>query len=94
MTPTLLTLSITQEGPGWYMARVTHGDHAEVTDPTYHSSIEAAISAHGGPPAFEGLRGFHVWYGGVCAGTIPIGEMESRSAELGALLPNLSKSLL
>lgn len=93
MTPILLTLSITQEGSGLYMARVTHGDHAEVTDPTYHSSIEAGISAHGGSATLEGLRGFHVWYDAVCAGTIPLEEMETRAVELGASLPALARVL-
>lgn len=88
----LLTLSIHQEAPGRFLARLTKGD-VEVAEPTHHDSVESAIFDHAGAPAWVGITGCHVWYGGVYAGTIPIEHMEPRASELGDFLSALSQAL-
>ncbi|MBV5294352.1 MAG: hypothetical protein JZU58_18585 [Curvibacter lanceolatus] len=88
----LLTLSIHQATPGLYRARVSQGD-VEVTEPSYHQNVESAIFDRAGPAAWEGIMGFHVWYGGIYVGTFPIELIESRESELGDFLSALSQAL-
>lgn len=85
----LLTLSIHQMAPGRFLARVTQGD-VEVTEPTHHESVESAILELGRSSASDEARGFHVWYGGVYAGTIPMDLLEAGASELGHFLSALS----
>lgn len=85
----LLTLSIHQEAPGRFLARVTKGD-VEVAEPTRHDSVESAILALGRSSVSDEVRGFHVWYGGVYAGTVPMDFLEAGASELGDFLSALS----
>jgi len=89
----ILTLSITREAPGRYMCKILH-EGVDVAEPTFHPSVKSAIFDHCDPPAFRGVKGYHVWYCGVYAGTIPIEEMDSRSSEMGEFLPALSRAIV
>lgn len=88
----LLTLSIHQMAPDRFLARVMQGD-VEVAEPTHHESVESAILALGRSSASDQVGGFHVWYGGVYAGTVPMDFLEAGASELGDFLSALSPAL-
>lgn len=88
----ILTLSISREAPGCYLARVTN-EGLDIAEPSHHTSVNSAIFDRCDPPALRGVKGYHVWYSGVYVGTIAIKEMEARESGFGGFLPALSEAL-
>ena len=84
--PMILTLNIVKAEPCAYLARVE-----QVHDESVHASIQEAIQYYADDlgSAYPELRGFHVWYGAVCAGTIPISELRRDAAEIAKRLVTL-----
>ena len=87
-----LILHIRPEGARHYLARVFDGKEL-VGEPTLHSTVEEAIRAYSGSPAFPHVAAFNIWYAGWSVGLIPVARMRTEAAELASRLIVLSAVL-
>ncbi len=70
-----LILHIAHDGAQGHRARV-FDKQDQVSSPTYHSRIEDAIRWYGEHSPAAGVQAFRIWYGGWCAGSFTLADME------------------
>jgi hypothetical protein len=70
-----LILHIAHDGAQGYRARM-FDEQDQVGSPTYHSRIEEAIRWYGEHSPAAGVQAFRIWYGGWCAGSFSLANME------------------
>lgn len=73
--PGSLILHIAHDGAHSYRARM-FDERDQVGTATYHSRIDEAIRWYGEHAPVAGIKAFRIWYGGWCAGSFSLAEME------------------
>lgn len=76
-----LILHIAHDGAHGYRARM-FDEQDQVGSPTYHSRIEEAIRWYGEHTPVAGVRAFRIWYGGWCAGSFTLADMEQDAEDI------------
>lgn len=83
--PGSLILHIAHDGAHSYRARM-FDERDQVGAPTYHSRIDEAIRWYGEHSPVAGVKAFRIWYGGWCAGSFGLAEMERDADDIAERL--------
>lgn len=83
--PSSLILHIAHDGAHSYRARM-FDERDQVGAPTYHSRIDEAIRWYGEHSPAAGVKAFRIWYGGWCAGSFSLAEMEQDADDIAERL--------
>ena len=83
--PGSLILHIAHDGAHSYRARM-FDERDQVGAPTYHSRIDEAIRWYGEHSPAAGVKAFRIWYGGWCAGSFSLAEMEQDAFDIAERL--------
>lgn len=80
-----LILHIAHDGAHSYRARM-FDERDQIGNATYHSHIDEAIRWYGENVPVAGVKAFRIWYGGWCAGTYTLADMEQDADDIAERL--------
>jgi hypothetical protein len=80
-----LILHIAHDGALGYRARM-FDERKQVGNATHHPHIDDAIRWYGRHAPVTGVQAFRIWYGGWCAGTYSLAQMEQTADDIAERL--------